>query len=197
MAKVYAVAVGRKCPAITKTWASCEALVKGFPGAKYKAFRTEEDARNWLGVNPVEPDHKLYAYVDGSFVDGAAYAAYVIVRDDCVIAAERSEVTKIDAASNGRNIVAELSAAMRAVAWAKKNNAKVVIVHDYNGIAEFAIGSWQGNKEASIAYSNYMKANAQYVLGFKRVNGHSGVRFNELADQLAGGKIKPEDIIGK
>lgn len=197
MAKVYAVSVGRKCPAITKTWASCEALVKGFPGAKYKAFRTEEDARNWLGVNPSEPDHKFYAYVDGSFIDGVAYAAYVIVRDDVVLSAERAEVTKIDAAANGRNVVAELSAAMRAVAWAKKNDTKVVIVHDYNGIAEFAVGGWQGNKEASIAYAKFMKANANYIESFKKVNGHSGVRFNEMADQLAGGKIKPEDIIGK
>lgn len=197
MSKVYAVAVGRKCPAITKTWEACESLVKGFPGAKYKAFGTEEDAKNWLGVNPSKPDHKFYAYVDGSFIDGVAYAAYVIVRDDVVVAAERAEVTKIDAAVNGRNVVAELSAAMRAVAWAKKNDTKVVIVHDYNGIAEFAVGSWRGSKAASIAYAKFMKANANWVEAFKKVSGHSGVRFNEMADQLAGGKIKPEDIIGK
>ena len=197
MSKVYAVAVGRKCPAIAKTWKACESLVKGFPGAKYKAFGTEEDAKNWLSVNPSEPDHKFYAYVDGSFIDGVAYAAYVIVKDNVVISAERAEITKINASANGRNIVAELSAAMRAVAWAKKNAKKVVVVHDYNGIAEFAEGNWKGNKAASIAYAEYMKANAKYVLGFKKVNGHSGVRFNEMADQLAGGKIKPEDIIGK
>ena len=44
MSKFYAVKEGRK-PGVYTTWADCEAQVKGYPGADYKKFNNEEDAR--------------------------------------------------------------------------------------------------------------------------------------------------------
>lgn len=41
--KYYVVWVGRE-PGIYKTWKECEMVVKGFEGARYKSFETEDEA---------------------------------------------------------------------------------------------------------------------------------------------------------
>lgn len=45
--KFYAVRSGRRT-GIFKSWDECRAQVDGFPGARYKGFPTEEEARRWL-----------------------------------------------------------------------------------------------------------------------------------------------------
>ncbi len=45
--KYYAVAAGRTCGIFTD-WPTAEAQVKGFAGARYKSFASEEEARAWL-----------------------------------------------------------------------------------------------------------------------------------------------------
>lgn len=47
MSKYYAVKVGAKT-GIFLTWAETEKYVKGFRGAKYKSFKTREDAQEYL-----------------------------------------------------------------------------------------------------------------------------------------------------
>ena len=46
--KVYAVAAGR-APGIYSTWAECERQVKGFSGAKFKSFKTRDEAVAFVG----------------------------------------------------------------------------------------------------------------------------------------------------
>lgn len=43
----YAVRTGRKT-GIFQTWAECESYVKGFPGARYKKFSTEDEAQTFV-----------------------------------------------------------------------------------------------------------------------------------------------------
>jgi len=45
--KFYAVRVGRR-PGIYSTWDACQKEVKGFPGAMYKSFTSEEDAQVFI-----------------------------------------------------------------------------------------------------------------------------------------------------
>lgn len=45
--KFYAIKVGRKC-GIFRSWAEAQVLVKGFSGAKYKSFTSEEDATKFM-----------------------------------------------------------------------------------------------------------------------------------------------------
>ena len=47
MGKYYAVKKGRKT-GIFLTWAECELQVKGFKGALYKSFKTQEEANDYL-----------------------------------------------------------------------------------------------------------------------------------------------------
>ncbi len=46
--KYYAVRVGHN-PGIYVTWSDCEVQVKGFPGAQYKSFPTEAEAKAYMG----------------------------------------------------------------------------------------------------------------------------------------------------
>lgn len=48
MAKFYAVKSGRKSNCICNTWNECEKLVKGYSGAEYKSFPTEQEAKDYL-----------------------------------------------------------------------------------------------------------------------------------------------------
>ena len=45
--KYYAVRVGHN-PGIYVTWSDCEKQVKGFPGAQYKSFPTEAEAKTYM-----------------------------------------------------------------------------------------------------------------------------------------------------
>lgn len=45
--KYYAVAVGRK-PGIYRTWEDCKAQTDGFSNAKFKSFKTEDEAKMYL-----------------------------------------------------------------------------------------------------------------------------------------------------
>ena len=51
--KVYGVRKGRQ-PGLYATWAECEQQVKGFPGAEFKSFTSDADARSWLGIDTDE-----------------------------------------------------------------------------------------------------------------------------------------------
>ena len=51
--KWYVVWQGTE-PGICDSWAECESRVKGFPGARYKAFDTQEEAVEDEGVEGVE-----------------------------------------------------------------------------------------------------------------------------------------------
>ena len=46
--KLYAVAAGR-APGIYSTWSECERQVKGFSGAKFKSFKTRDEAVAFVG----------------------------------------------------------------------------------------------------------------------------------------------------
>ena len=50
--KYYAVRVGHN-PGIYVTWSDCEVQVKGFPGAQYKSFPTEAEAKAYMGTMSV------------------------------------------------------------------------------------------------------------------------------------------------
>ena len=99
--KFYAVKKGLTT-GIFDTWEKCQAAVKGYPGAEFKGFVTEEEARAYLGPE-VETtfDRKpsgeagsqakgpragegLAAYVDGSFdqtVGRYAFGCILLVPD--------------------------------------------------------------------------------------------------------------------
>lgn len=57
MSKYYAVKKGVKT-GVFDSWAKCEPLVKGYPGAIYKAFTSEKDAEDFLRNKEPSPAGK-------------------------------------------------------------------------------------------------------------------------------------------
>ena len=46
--KFYGVARGAEGAKIYNSWEQCELNVKGFKGARYKSFKTKEEASDWI-----------------------------------------------------------------------------------------------------------------------------------------------------
>ena len=73
--------------------------------------------------------------------------------------------------------------------WLEANDRTGTICHDYEGIARWARGEWKA--KSSIA-QQYVRACQPYLkrVTFEKVAAHTGVKWNELADELAKGAIE-------
>lgn len=86
-----------------------------------------------------------------------------------------------------RNVSGEIMGAKEAIAYCIEERIPALrIYHDYEGVAAWAEGRWKTNKEGTRAYAAYCReAGRNLRLSFQKVKGHSGDRYNDLADGLA------------
>ena len=86
-----------------------------------------------------------------------------------------------------RNVAGEIYGSMAAIqAAADAGIASITIFYDYMGIEMWANGQWKTNKEGTRAYKAFIEAiRPRIEIRFQKVAAHTGVRFNELVDQLA------------
>lgn len=200
--KVYAIQFGfdaknnRKIEnTIVNTWGECLKYVKGVKGAKYKSFESMEDAREYLNEgnrmlkksDENYPKDCLHAYVDGSYnsSDGRYSYGVVCVKNNVVEYVE-SNAKRDTSEKNIRQIAGELKGAVKAVEYAlNQKEKKVVLFHDYEGIAHHATGAWNRKEESSIEYYNKMQEliNSGIEVIFVKVDSHTGDLFNELVDE--------------
>jgi ribonuclease HI len=181
---------------VHREWAYVVPLVNKKPGVTFKGFDTKTEAKEWLAQDPVlfrdaETLHKkdvVYAYVDGSYtskamIDGFFVSGwgFVIVRNDEILHEEYGAVADRYAS---RNITGELRAAMCAIIWARHNHTPVIVVHDYAGIANWALGYWKPKSRVAMEYYDTIKIYLKNI-SFEKVRGHQGVKWNEYADKLA------------
>lgn len=201
--KYYAVRKGRRTGIFT-TWEQCRAQVHGFPGAEYKSFPTMEGAQNFMKLGtegeealpfddgpvsdgPVCDESALIAYVDGSYDQSTRRFSYGMV-----ILENGKEKTFHKSFSDPslagmRNVAGEIMGARAAMEYAIENHKKkLVIYHDYEGIAKWPLGLWKTNKEGTAAYKAYYdEARKKVSIRFEKVTGHSGDKYNDYADRLA------------
>ena len=168
---------------IVMTWAECEKLTHGVKGVLFKSFATRAEAEAWLsGIEAPIPDG-LRVFVDGSFTPDFPKSgwAFVVTENDKEIA-RGSGITAFDAES--RNIDGEVMASFQAMKWLDAHDKSGVICHDYEGVARWAKGEWKA--KSSIA-QKYVQASRPFVhrVSFEKVAAHTGVKWNELVDQLA------------
>lgn len=187
--KYYAVRIGRN-PGIYHTWDECKRETMGFKGASFKKFSTREDAEAF--INEVEEDKKesaekdeLVVYVDGSYRNkdkSHSYGVYMFNHEE-----EYTYSKRFFKDSDMRNVSGEIKGAMRAMEEAVKLGKKKIYLHyDYEGIRSWALGFWKTNKEGTIYYKNfYDSIKDKLEVKFIKVEAHSGVKYNELVDQLA------------
>lgn len=180
---------------IVNTWDECLKYVKGVKGAKYKSFESMEDATAYLNEgnrmlkksDENYPKDCLHAYVDGSYnsSDGRYSYGVVCVKNNIVEYIE-SNAEKDTSEKNIRQIAGELKGAVKAVEYAlKKKEKKVVLFHDYEGIAHHATGAWDRKEESSMTYYDKMQQlmNSGIEVIFVKVDSHTGDLFNELVDE--------------
>ena len=209
--KFYAVRVGRT-PGIYNSWDDCKAQIDGFSGAAYKSFKTAAEAAEFMGwgesakqvslemesntvqkssnnssKNIEDIDLENVAYVDGSFNVATGEFSYGVVMFH-----NGEEITFNKSFSDPelasmRNVAGEIKGAEAAMEYAYKNGMKTLtIYHDYEGISKWPLKQWAANKEGTKAYQEFYNNIKEYVdIKFVKVKGHSGDKYNDLADKLA------------
>lgn len=197
--KIYAVKCGYN-PGIYETWDECKKQVDGFSGASYKSFISKKDAEVFMGTIlnndktvsepsgvPIISSSEAIAYVDGSYDDNTKSFSYGVVIFYDEIEEHFSASMKTPDLIGMRNVAGEIKAAEKAMQFCIDHNIKSVdIYHDYDGIAKWCSGEWKANTDGTKAYKNYYESiKLKINVNFIKVKGHSGDKYNELADQLA------------
>ena len=170
-------------------WEDCKKQVDKFPGAVYKSFTDYTSAKEYMFKTPVKSKNSgVYkAYVDGSYnANTKEYSgAYVLLKDGQVI----KEFSKkyCDEASSMRNVAGEIAAAKLVIAYCLSANIKkLIIFHDYQGIAAWCTKEWKAKNRWTQEYADfYSAATRSMQITFEKVKGHSGDPFNDRADELA------------
>ncbi|MCI8591812.1 MAG: reverse transcriptase-like protein [Lachnospiraceae bacterium] len=194
--KFYAVRKG-KTPGIYTSWDLCREQVRGFSGAEYKGFPTMEEAEAYMGLNRDKAEGKtaaelavepgvLAAYVDGSYSGGSEFSyGMVLLGGD----GEQHFCEKIrdGELAKMRNVAGEIKGAEAAMRYALEHGFKrLIIYHDYEGIAKWCQGDWKTNRDGTKAYREYYDSiRGRVDISFVKVAGHSGDKYNDMADALA------------
>lgn len=131
-------------------------------------------------------EHTYEIYTDGSFRNGRAAWAFIVVIQplDQVVHEASGIVEDTQAVEQIWNVAAEIEAAMRAIKYAKDTETVVTIISDYQGIQGWA-DNWKTNNIWSEAYANFAKENKEIISEFKFVKGHSKNKWNDYVDELA------------
>ena len=127
------------------------------------------------------------AYVDGSYHIGTkefSCGAVLFLNGEELHFSER--FTDPDLAEM-RNVAGEIKGSETVLRYCIEHDVpSVTIYHDYEGVAKWATGEWKAKKPGTIAYREFCAAAAKYIrFRFVKVKGHSGDKYNDLADRLA------------
>lgn len=205
MGKLYAVKAGR-IPGIYESWEDCRANVDGYPKAEYKSFKTAGEAAAYMGwINEaalsentkdmgesplyIAEEGCLTAYVDGSFNQTTGEYGSGAVLIDCFgnIVDRLCEKGNDAELASMRNVAGEIKGSEKAMRYAAdKGYKRIVIYHDYEGIAKWCQGLWRTNKPGTISYKRVYDELSKHIhIEFIKVKGHSGDKYNDMADDLA------------
>ena len=191
----YAVYNGKNGNGIYKDWPSCEAEVKGVSKVRYKKFKTEKEAVDFIEACKNDNESRIVydevkinypcAFVDGSINTTTMTPGWGMVfceSEDNVI----QECGSCSKFKDTRNIIGELTAALKALQYAKDMGiGKITIYHDYMGISEWATGAWSSDKSAAAKYYVSKFKEFDIDVEFVHVNAHTNIHLNDLADTLA------------
>ena len=189
MSKYYAVKSGRHT-GIFHTWEECRKEVIGYSGAEYKSFTCLDDAKRYIIGNNSDvtvTGGAARAYVDGSFniaTHEYSYGAVIFYKDETVTASEKFSDPEL---ALMRNVAGEIAGAMKAMSYCIENGINALeIYYDYAGIEKWCTGEWKTNKSGTAAYKKFYDDAAQKLhITFHKVKGHSGDKYNDMADALA------------
>lgn len=199
--KYYAVRQGRE-PGIYTSWTEARAQVYQYPEAVYKSFASRSEAEDFLQTAAAEeiPEGTPAAYIDGSYSKEAglySYGGFIEAAGDFHILQGTGSNPEFIA---DRNIAGELMGALKVSFQAHKMGLQeIILFYDYAGIEQFAKGRWRPKTALARYYQQTADIMAEYVkVYYVKVQGHTGIEGNELADFLAkeaaGAKLRKKDI---
>ena len=89
--------------------------------------------------------------------------------------------------SEMHNVAGEIMGVLTVLRYCRERGIPAVeIHHDYEGLGRWADGSWKANKPGTQRYAAECRDAARTVeLRFVKVKGHSGDKYNDMADALA------------
>lgn len=177
----------------------------GWPGEQISMFdfgnlpANDDGTLDYSSVAPaissiVEDDDIPYsnkrhavAYVDGSYNQITKVFSYGVVMFYNGTEIHLSDCDDNDELAQMRNVAGEIQGSMAAMKFALDNGCKeITIHHDYEGISKWPLGQWQATKTGTIAYKKYYDSiKKELKVTFVKVKGHSGDKYNDLADLLA------------
>lgn len=135
----------------------------------------------------VPTEDVMIAYVDGSYniqTKEFSYGMVILYNGQEMRFASKVENPSL---ASMRNVAGEIKGAEMAMRYAIEKGCKELwIYHDYEGIARWCLGDWKTNKEGTKAYKAYYDSIKNHLnVTFHKVKGHSGDKYNDIADQLA------------
>ena len=220
--KYYAVAVGRTCGIFTD-WPAAEAQVKGFPGARYKSFASEEEARVWLDdpqyrkrdeekkrppAGPAaqpqtpQPSEDVNVYTDGGCLNNPGPGGYgIVIEQD----GKRREISGgFRLTTNNRM---EMMAAIVALEELRGTRQQIHLYSDssylVNGIEKGWAKKWRNNGWSksdgrAALNSDLWRKLLELLEGraviFHWLKGHAGHEQNERCDCLAVAMARQRDL---
>lgn len=141
---------------------------------------------------PREEDESLHIYVDGSYDKETGWYAYgmVVLKEDGEVE-EYSDKFCDPELKSMWNVAGEIMGACAAMQYAMDYEIPAItIFYDYEGIEKWPTGIWKAKKDGTKAYVEFYKNACKKVdIKFKKVTGHSGDKYNDLADKLARGAL--------
>lgn len=196
--KFYVVKKGIK-PGIYESWSDCQLQIHGYSGAIYKSFATYDEAIKYFQdsisidgesfntTNVIVPKTLVIAYVDGSYDSVTNRFSYGVVLFYNGKEEHFSESFCDNSLSEMNNVAGEIKGSERAIQYCLDNKINsITIYHDYEGIAKWCTGEWQAKKLGTKAYKAFFDEAVKTVdIHFVKVKGHSGDKYNDLADSLA------------
>lgn len=198
--KYYAVKKGIT-PGIYLNWTDCKKNIDGFSGALYRGFMTIEEAEAYLRDDEKagkgaagksrEPEdgtqEGAVAYVDGSYNAATkeySYGAVIFYKGEEMHFSQKFSDPQW---AGMRNVAGEIEGSMCAMRYCLEHRIpQLAIYYDYEGIEKWCTGDWKANKEETKLYRDFYREISENVcIRFRKVKGHSGDTYNDLADLLA------------
>jgi len=192
--KLYAVKNGR-ANGIFKSWDECKEQVDGYSGAVYKSFVSLNDANEYLGIAEVTESYEVnvssdslaMAYVDGSYDDKTKHYSYGMIIFHDQIEERFAEKYSDPLLVGMRNVAGEIIGAQKAMQFCLDNDiSSLELCYDYEGIEKWCTGEWKAKKEGTKAYKEFYNEISDILsVKFVKIVGHSGDKYNDIADELA------------